>query len=161
MQLKLARCAVRAGKRIRKPRLVNFAQFYLPRLLLLQPKIFQFVMVVSRLQKYLSQATQWEIFQLTLNSKQSTSVFCIHFRKAEMAQQSCCHLKVVAIVHRRLCSTLVPVVYLQIFFLVTVCKLNLRVTINLQKVLWNSSCMRKQCVPGAPFAIFKHLGMRL
>ena len=55
------------------------------------------------------QVTQWEIFQLTLNSKQSASVI---FRKAEMAQQSCCHLKIAAIAHRRLCSTLVPVVYL-------------------------------------------------
>ena len=54
-------------------------------------------MVVSQLQKYLSQATQWELFQLTLNSKQSASVI---FGKAEMAQQSCCHLKVVAIAHR-------------------------------------------------------------
>ena len=31
----------------------------------------------------------------------------------------------------------------------------------LQKVLWNSSCMREQCVPGTPSAVFKHLGMRL
>ena len=97
MRLKMARCAVRAGKLIKKPRLVAFAQFYLPRLLLLQPKIFQFVMVVSQLQKYPSQVTQWEIFQLTLNSKQSASVI---FEKAEMAQQSCCHLKAVAIAHR-------------------------------------------------------------
>ena len=36
------------------------------------------------------QAT-WEIFQLTLNSKQPASVSGIHFRKAETAQQSCRH----------------------------------------------------------------------
>ena len=41
-------------------------------------------------QKYLSQAT-WEIFQLILNSKQPTSMSCIHFRKTETAQQSCHH----------------------------------------------------------------------
>ena len=29
--------------------------------------------------------TQWEIFQLTLNGEQPTSVSCIHFGKAEMA----------------------------------------------------------------------------
>ena len=33
--------------------------------------------------------TTWGIFQLTLNSEQPTSVSCIHFGKAETAQQSC------------------------------------------------------------------------
>ena len=31
------------------------------------------------------------IFQLTLNSEQSTSVSCIHFEKVETAQQNCRH----------------------------------------------------------------------
>ena len=31
------------------------------------------------------------IFQLTSNSEQSTSVSCIHFGKIETAQQNCCH----------------------------------------------------------------------
>ena len=52
------------------------------------------------------QAT-WEIFQLTLNSEQPASMSCIHFGKAETAQQSCRHRTSLTI-----CSTLVPVVYL-------------------------------------------------
>ena len=49
------------------------------------------------------------IFKLTLNSEQSTSVSCIHFGKVETAQQSCCH---------RVSPTMfyIPVVYSPIIY---------------------------------------------
>ena len=50
------------------------------------------------------------IFQLTLNSEQSTSVSCIHFGKAETAQQSCRHCMSPTMFY-------IPVVYSPIIYL--------------------------------------------
>ena len=61
-------------------------------------KCWQPIILRHCYQKYLSQAS-WEIFQLTLNSP--TVMSYIHFRKAEMIQQSCRHCTLLTMFYTR------------------------------------------------------------
>ena len=94
-------------------------------------------------QKYQSQAT-WEIFQLTLNSEQSASMSCIHFGKAETAQQSCHHR---SSLHD--CSTLVPVVYSPN---ISPCYGAYFTEVSKFPEILGELSMRKQCVPVSFFS---------